>query len=224
MARGQRPARTRTVLCALRALSRAPGAPACVGQPETAAGSRAPRTAPPALRPARAVGVGDYLATKGIKKAAVQRALDNLAAAGKLTAKVCTRARRRRAACVACAAAACASAATSGPKHESPSPDGGGRRARRVLQPANRPATTPAPLLTRARHRVCLLTSVCLAHHPLPTQEFGKTKIYLPPQEGLEVLGKEVRRRAPHHSDACVGVVQRGRVGVAGWRDSGCYE
>lgn len=37
-----------------------------------------------------AVGIGDYLATKGIKKAAVQRALDNLAAAGKLTAKVHT--------------------------------------------------------------------------------------------------------------------------------------
>jgi hypothetical protein len=34
------------------------------------------------------VGIGDFLAAKGIKKAAVQRALDALAAAGKLTAKV----------------------------------------------------------------------------------------------------------------------------------------
>lgn len=54
------------------------------------------------------VGIGDFLATKGVKKAAVQRALDSLAAAGQLTAK-----------------------------------------------------------------------------------EFGKTKIYLPPQSGLEVLSKE---------------------------------
>ncbi|KIZ06400.1 hypothetical protein MNEG_1546 [Monoraphidium neglectum] len=59
-------------------------------------------------KPFNAVGVGDYLAVKGIKKTAVQKALDSLAAAGKLTAK-----------------------------------------------------------------------------------EFGKTKIYLPPQDGLEVLSKE---------------------------------
>ncbi|KAI8463350.1 MAG: Tat binding protein 1-interacting protein-domain-containing protein [Monoraphidium minutum] len=59
-------------------------------------------------KPFNAVGIEAYLAPRGIKKAAVQRALDNLAAAGHLTAK-----------------------------------------------------------------------------------EFGKTKVYLPPQDGLEVLGKE---------------------------------
>ncbi|GBG00211.1 hypothetical protein Rsub_12992 [Raphidocelis subcapitata] len=59
-------------------------------------------------KPFNAVNIGDFLASKGIKKAAVQRALDSLAASGKLTVK-----------------------------------------------------------------------------------EFGKTKIYLPPQAGLEVLSKE---------------------------------
>lgn len=37
-------------------------------------------------------------------------------------------------------------------------------------------------------HRLLLL-SLSLSH----TQEFGKTKIYIPKQEGLEVLSKEVR-------------------------------
>lgn len=40
--------------------------------------------------PLPSVGVGDFLATKGIKKAAVQRALDNLAADGRLVAKAST--------------------------------------------------------------------------------------------------------------------------------------
>jgi hypothetical protein len=51
------------------------------------------RAVSPRTRPllCSAVGIGDYLAAKGIKKAAVTKALDALAAAGKLTAKVCAR-------------------------------------------------------------------------------------------------------------------------------------
>jgi hypothetical protein len=59
------------------------------------AATLSPRTA--------AVGVGDYLAVKGIKKTAVQKALDSLAAAGKLTAKVLTTARPLCPATPACA-------------------------------------------------------------------------------------------------------------------------
>jgi hypothetical protein len=33
----------------------------------------------------------------------------------------------------------------------------------------------------------------------MPLQEFGKTKIYLPKQEGKEVLSKEVRQAVAAH-------------------------
>jgi hypothetical protein len=37
-----------------------------------------------------------------------------------------------------------------------------------------------------------------VCHCPSNLQEFGKTKIFLPPQDGLEVLGKEVGRSTCH--------------------------
>ena len=112
---------------------------------------RAPRPRPHVRDSNHAVGIGDYLATKGIKKAAVQRALDNLAAAGKLVAKVrpCAQAQHPPAPAALC---------------PSPSTHTVGRSKPLVAVPA-----------ARAR-----------------AQEFGKTKIYLPPQDGLAVLSKEV--------------------------------
>lgn len=35
-------------------------------------------------------------------------------------------------------------------------------------------------------------------------QEFGKTKLYLPKQDGLEVLSKEVSSSNPHHTGWCM--------------------
>jgi hypothetical protein len=125
----------------------------------------------PTLPPPPPVNIGDYLAVKGIKKAAVQRALDSLAAAGKLTAKV----RRGLLTAVRCLALhahaciyACMQVQTSG--------------------------TGVTPCRIQPRHA----TAAHAPHAPhLPPrqntkpQEFGKTKIYLPPQDGLEVLSKD---------------------------------
>jgi hypothetical protein len=158
---------------------RAPAAPRWRG-----AGSRrraAARTTPlRALRPERArrgplcgapaaVGIGDYLASKGIKKAAVTKALDALAAAGKLTAKV-----RRRAHVGAC-----------------------GRMGEHACM-THGPACRPRLNLGGAHF------------HRRTTQEFGKTKIFLPPQEGLQVLSKEVRGGRPRPGGGAAGPSARG--------------
>jgi len=97
-----------------------------------------------------AVGIGDFLASKGIKKAAVQRALDSLAAAGKLTAKV------------------------------------GCMHMQTLLMHAH------AVYIDACMHGARPHVNTHNMHmHATARQEFGKTKIYLLPQEGLEVLSKE---------------------------------